>query len=183
MIVILAAYDDKRVIGNQGKIPWHVGEDLQLFKKKTEGHWIVMGRKTWESLPIKPLPKRLNIVLTREMTVPFSVEGVGDGPLFVSDFVELLNAANRCNQDLFVIGGAKIYELALKLGIVDKVIVSKIQGSYSGDVYFPILPDDRWTCTDLQEHKGFQVLEYVKSGKKSNVKIEKIEINTKNGML
>lgn len=163
-IIILVAYDDKRVIGDHGKIPWHSSEDMKLFKQKTTGHPVLMGRKTYESLPVKPLPGRLNVVLTRDLSKIGSPMGE-NGPYYVADLLPFINLTRSRGEDLYIIGGADVYTLALKLGVVDKIIVSKMQGSYPGDTYFPILSEERWICTVSEQHKGFEVLEYTKKGK------------------
>ena len=67
MITILVAYDQNRVIGNKGGIPWDIPRDLQLFKKRTVNNVVIMGRNTWESLPVRPLPGRINIVVSKSM--------------------------------------------------------------------------------------------------------------------
>ena len=161
-VVILVAHDDNRVIGHKHKMPWHIPEDLKLFKKRTLGYKVLMGRKTWDSLPVQPLPGRLNYVLTRTKYEGEPTDHE-DGPIFVSDIVKVCTDAKKNNDNLFIIGGAQIYELALKLGVVDKVIVSRIRGSYPGDVYFPSLPEDRWSHSVVEKYEGFDVIEFTRS--------------------
>jgi dihydrofolate reductase len=156
MISILVAYDENRLIGNQGKLPWHIKEELQFFKRMTEGHPLVMGRKTWDSLPVKPLPRRPNYVVTRGFPYEDAYHEL-DGPFFINDIASVKEL-----KEPFIIGGAQVYELALKLGIVDRVIVSRIKGRYDGDAYFPILIEDRWDCNILEEFGLFDVLEFNK---------------------
>lgn len=164
-ITILVAFDDNRIIGDNGKLPWHIPNDLKFFKRMTQGHPIIMGRKTWDSLPIKPLPGRMNIVLTRDERLLYekSKEIVAEGPIY---FPDILHVMKILEKDAFIIGGAQVYELALKLGIVDRVIVSRIKGSYQGDTYFPLLLEDRWGCkpfgTAIEGQDDFEVLEFVK---------------------
>ena len=170
-VTILVAYDDNRVIGYKQKIPWQLVEDLRLFHKRTLGYKVLMGRKTWDNLPEKPLPGRLNIVLTRKSSlVTHAVvnpgqaakmlrEGISDGPVIANDIVEICKVNG---ENLFIIGGYQIYELSLKLGLVDNIIVSKVLGRHEGDVYFPILPEDRWSFANLEKHNGFEILEYTK---------------------
>lgn len=159
-ITILVAYDDNRVIGNKNQIPWHIAEDLKLFKKRTLGYTVLMGRKTWESLPTKPLPGRKNVVLTRNLS--FAVDVGPDGPVVANDIVDVCKKAKANGEELFIVGGAKIYELALKLGMVDKIIASRVFGDHEGDVHFPSLPEDRWTCKRLEKYPEFEVLEFTK---------------------
>ena len=159
MITILVAYDDNRVIGYKNQIPWHIAEDLRLFKKRTLGYKILMGRRTWENLPHKPLPGRLNIVLTRQQ---FSGDRSEDGPVFTNDIVMICTEARVHHENLFIIGGSQVYELALKLGLVDNIIVSEVQGQHEGDAYFPTLPENRWNCRHLEKYDQFEILEYIK---------------------
>ena len=104
-IDMIWAQDESGGIGKNGKLPWNISEDLQNFKKITLGHPIIMGRKTWESLPFKPLPKRRNIVLSSQKV----------------DNIETYNSIDKClstlcSEDIekiFVIGGRSIYKLSL----------------------------------------------------------------------
>lgn len=163
MTAIVVAYDDNRVIGYKGEIPWYLPEDLKLFKERTTGHPIIMGRKTWDSLPKKPLPKRHNIVITRQP------EEYEEGPdvSFVDSMAKAIRLANKRipNREAFIIGGSQVYSVALQLGIVDKVIVSKVPGEHEGDTYFPSLGDD-WVCKWIDDScKGFVVFEYERENK------------------
>lgn len=130
-----------RVIGNQGKIPWHLPEDLKRFKQITMGHAIIMGRKTFESIG-KPLPGRLNIVLsrTREFT---TTDGkniftpVWENGATALDAHSLDDAIRKAGDqnEVFVIGGAEIYRLALPLA--DKIYMTLIDQEFEGDTFFP----------------------------------------------
>ena len=100
---LIWAQDEKGGIGKNGKLPWHVSEDLKNFKKITLDSTIIMGRKTWESLPIKPLPKRENIVLSKTLNA--------DILIFKSYKDCLYNLKKRYVSKVFVIGGRSMYEL------------------------------------------------------------------------
>lgn len=160
MISILVAFDEKRLIGKNGKLPWHIKEDLQLFKERTLGNSIIMGRKTWDSFPKKPLPGRLNIVLSKTF----------EGGIFNNEKVYAVRSleegvflakAMMKQKDIFIIGGAEVYKEALNKKIVDKIIVSKIKGSYEGDVYFPEF-DKLWVANLVSTYDQFDVWEYIK---------------------
>jgi dihydrofolate reductase len=169
-VTILVAYDENRVIGNQGKIPWHIPEDFKLFKKRTIGHSVVMGRKTWESLPKRPLFDRVNVVISKRYSEE-DPEGFmqtitnQDGVVFCIPSLESAMHFLRerfSRNRIFIIGGAQVYKEALDLGVVDKIIVSKIKGNYDGDTYFPEL-DDSWCCNELVVYDKFSVVEITRS--------------------
>lgn len=126
-IVIIAAMDQNRVIGKDNKLPWHISEDLIRFRRLTSGHPIIMGRKTYESLG-KPLPKRENIVLSRQLV---DVSGC----MIAKTMEEAIAHAKRFDTDIFVIGGAEIYRQSLPLS--DKLHLTIVEGQFEGDVYFP----------------------------------------------
>ena len=123
----IVAMTQNRVIGKDGDLPWHLPEDLKFFKKTTSGHPIVMGRKTYESIG-RPLPKRQNIVLTRDRE--WSAEGVD-----VIHSPEDIEKLNLDKSEVFIIGGAEIYKLFLNY--MDELIITHVKGVYEGDTYFP----------------------------------------------
>ncbi len=122
---ILVAVSPEGIIGKDNSIPWHYSEDLKRFKSLTLGKTVIMGRKTWESLPVKPLPDRRNIVITRSL-----IEGV-------ECFPSIDDALGTCNGDVWFIGGAGIYQEALgKVDIIDMTLVpDNISGE--GCIEFP----------------------------------------------
>jgi len=130
-VVIIAALAPDGTIGNNSKIPWHIQEDLQRFKRLTMGHPVLMGRKTYESLG-KPLPGRRNLVLTRRTPIP-GVECFGS-----------LDAALRVCKDteVFVIGGAEVYRQALPLA--DRLMLTYVHQNVTGDTQFPDFDHKRW---------------------------------------
>lgn len=126
-LVGMVAMTPNRVIGKGNDLPWHLPEDLQLFKRTTSGHPIVMGRKTYESIG-RPLPKRQNIVMTRDLE--WRVEGVD----VVHSPSEVRNLALQ-DQTVFIIGGAEIYQLFLPH--MDELLISHVYEEYEGDTLFP----------------------------------------------
>ncbi len=116
-----------RVIGKDGKLPWNLPEDLKFFKKTTLGYPIVMGRKTFESIG-RPLPKRTNIVITRDKN--WSAKGV----LTINSPEELVNLNLEADQ-AFIIGGAEIYKEFLEK--MDSIIITHVKSHYKGDTHFP----------------------------------------------
>ncbi|HEX2761994.1 MAG TPA: dihydrofolate reductase, partial [Rhizomicrobium sp.] len=105
-IVLVVAIADNGVIGKDGALPWHISDDMKRFKALTMGHTVVMGRKTWDSLPRKPLPGRVNVVVTRQM------DWQAEGAVAASS---LGQATSGTSGTVMIIGGAEIYERALPL--------------------------------------------------------------------
>ena len=132
MITMMVAHDNNRVIGLNGTLPWHLPEDLALFKAKTVGKTVIMGRATYESIVArlgKPLPNRKNIVLSRTLKdVPSEVE-------LSQDLMAVLTRYLNTDEEAIVIGGAKLYQQCLPF--VDLLYVSLVKQNYTGDTYFP----------------------------------------------
>ena len=126
-ISLIAAFAEEGVIGKDGKITWTLKEDLKHFRNKTEGCSVVMGRKTYESIG-RPLPNRLNIVMTRN---PKRQEGIKE----VSNTKDALKVASSYSDEIFIIGGEKIYEEFLPLAT--KMYLTKIDIKVNGDTFFP----------------------------------------------
>lgn len=138
-IKAIAAMDEKRVIGNENALPWDVPEDMRHFVRMTKGHSVLMGRKTFESTPLnaKPLPNRLNIIVTR---TPESYESTTDSLIYISDPLEFIKKCKTGDitlpsDSLWVIGGANIYEQTLPLW--DEAHITLIKGRHKGDAFFP----------------------------------------------
>ena len=133
ILTLIAAMGKNRVIGNQGKIPWHLPEDMAHFKESTMGHPIIMGRKTFDSIG-RVLPGRANIVITR------SDYGQSEGMEVVHSLEE---AIERCasEPEAFVIGGAQIYAQAYPYA--DRLILTFIEHDFEGDAFFPDFPFEK----------------------------------------
>lgn len=136
-IVIIAAVAKNRVIGRDNQLLWHIPEDMAHFKSLTAGHSVLMGRKTWESLPprFRPLPGRRNIVISRQADYAApgaEVAGSLDAGL-------ALAAADAC---VFVIGGGEIYAQAMTLA--DRLELTEVDLEPAGDAWFPVLAAERW---------------------------------------
>lgn len=133
-IYLIAAVASNGVIGTQGRLPWHLPEDLRHFKSLTLGRPVIMGRRTWESLG-KPLAGRENIVVTR--TPGFEAPGAGTAS-------SLEHALALCTGEpvVFVIGGEKLYEAAL--GLADGLVLTEIKKAYAGDARFPPFERSQW---------------------------------------
>lgn len=135
MISYVVAVSRNGVIGSDGGLPWHISSDLKRFKELTMGKPVVMGRKTWESLPRKPLPGRRNIVITRQKG--FAPEGAE-----VASTPE--EALRLCGDapEVAVIGGGEIYRLFWPL--VDRIYLTEVDLEVGGDTHFPALSPSEW---------------------------------------
>jgi dihydrofolate reductase len=130
MIIGIAAVDRKGAIGKGGKLPWHYSADMKFFRETTTGHAVVMGRKTWLTIG-KPLKNRLNIVLSRDSSIEPQ-----ESLLVFSDIDSVLSFSNSLTTDLFVIGGAQIYEAFLPN--IEKWIITEVPLTVSGaDAFMP----------------------------------------------
>ena len=137
-----------RIIGRDGGLPWHLPGDLAFFKRTTSGHPIVMGRKTFESIG-RPLPKRRNIVLTRDKS--WSADGVE----VIHDPKELSTLTDIGNDRVFIIGGSEIYSAFLPQ--LDDLLVSHISAEYEGDTSFPAFEEMFPVSESVEVHDDFEV--------------------------
>ena len=134
-LAILAAVAANRVIGINNTLPWHLPEDLKHFKSLTLGHIVVMGRRTFESIG-RPLPGRTNVVLTSrpDLILP--------GVVIAGSIHDVLDQFANDPRSLFVIGGAQVYQESLPL--CQRLYLTEIQQSFTGDTFFPIFNCDEW---------------------------------------
>ncbi|MCZ8535856.1 dihydrofolate reductase [Paenisporosarcina quisquiliarum] len=128
MISLIVAHDLNRVIGKDNKMPWHIPNELAYFKEKTMGKAIVMGRNTFESIG-RPLPGRLNIVITRNTAYK------PDGVTVVHSIEEAIELARKHHEEVMVIGGEQIFKEVLPY--TDLMYVTLIQKEFEGDTFFP----------------------------------------------
>lgn len=141
-IAIYVAIAENGVIGREGGLPWRLSTDMKRFKAGTMGKPIIMGRKTWESFPKRPLPGRLNIVVTRDRA--YRAEG-GETAPSLQDAIALARIRARCMagaDEICVIGGGEIYAQALPLA--DRLHVTHILAKVDGDTVFPSIDPEIW---------------------------------------
>jgi dihydrofolate reductase len=139
-ISLVLARADNGVIGNKGGLPWHISDDLKRFKALTIGKPCIMGRKTWDSLPKKPLPGRSNIVVTRDPAFTAA------GAIIVHSFDAALIAARQENPpEIMVIGGAGIFAAALPLAL--RIHLTEVHATPAGDVRLPAFSPEKWRET------------------------------------
>ncbi|MBS3652476.1 dihydrofolate reductase [Pseudaminobacter sp. 19-2017] len=140
-IVLLAAVAENGVIGRDGDLPWRLSTDLKRFKANTMGKPIVMGRKTWESFPKRPLPGRLNIVITRNAGYRADgAEVVGS----LDDALTLARVRSRCDgaEEICIVGGGEIYRQAMTLA--DCLKITHVLTEVEGDTSFPAIDAELW---------------------------------------
>ncbi|MDR1544192.1 MAG: dihydrofolate reductase [Prevotellaceae bacterium] len=137
-ISIIVAVADNGAIGKNNALLWHISDDLKRFKSLTENHSVIMGRKTYFSLPFRPLKNRRNIVVSNTLQKIDGAETVKS----IQEAFELCNAEN----EVFIIGGASIYEQTIN--IADKIYLTKIYKNFDGDTFFPEIDEKSWKITD-----------------------------------
>ena len=159
-ITLVAAIASNNVIGKENSLPWNIPEDLKRFKQMTSGHTILMGRKTFDSIG-RPLPNRQNIVMTKDKN--FEQEGIK----VINDFDEALELIKESNEDVFVIGGSKIYELFEP--VANSLAITRILKDFEGDAFFP---DINWELWQIEKEENF-------FDEKSNIECKLIEYSKK----
>ncbi|MFZ9027731.1 MAG: dihydrofolate reductase [Crocinitomicaceae bacterium] len=165
-VSLIVAVDAEGGIGRDNDLMWHLPEDMKFFKEKTSGQIVVMGRKNYESIPerFRPLPKRENVVLTRNEA--FQAEGC---KVFHSLNECLIAYENEEERTVFVIGGGEIYRLALEENVVDEMFITHINKAYGADTFFPQFDESKWEVSNLFEQPvderhdaSFTVKQYLK---------------------
>jgi dihydrofolate reductase len=154
-LALIAAVAQNNCIGKKGALPWYLPEDLKRFKKITTGKVVLMGRKTWESLPpkFKPLPNRKNVVVSRQnVSVPAGVE-------LYHTIDEALAA--HLSEEIMVIGGGEIYNQTMDRA--ETLYITEVHNVVEGDVFFPIIDKAVWEETEREEHEGFSFVTYQKA--------------------
>jgi dihydrofolate reductase len=144
-ISYVVAMDRNRLIGTGDGLPWRLPDEMRRFKEITMGHPVLIGRKTYETIPQKfrPLEGRMNIVLTRQEAYE------APGCLVVNSLEEALSAVSA-DQELMVIGGAQLFEELMP--VVDRLYLTEIDGEYTGNIYFPQIDDNEWREISRETH-------------------------------
>ena len=150
-ISMIVARGRNGVIGRDGDLPWRLSADLQNFKRTTLGKPIIMGRATWESFPKRPLPKRENIVLSRDWAY------AAPGARVYSSLPPALNVARAIaekagEEEAFIIGGATLYEQGLPLA--DRLYITEVDAAPEGDVFFPEILSEAWREVSSVAHSA-----------------------------
>lgn len=150
MLSIIVAIAQNGVIGDKNSLLWHIKEDMRFFRTTTSGHAVIMGRKTFESLGSKPLPKRTNIVITRS-------DSEFEGALTAHSLEEAVAMA-KGDDEAFIIGGAQIYAQALD--VADRMYITLVERDYAGDTSFPEIDFSKWELIGEQRYERGETFEY-----------------------
>ncbi len=165
-IALIVAMDSDRGIGKNNDLMWHLPKDMKFFKDTTQGQIVVMGRKNYDSIPEKyrPLPNRLNVVLTRNENF--------DAPnclVFHSLEECLTHFKEESERIVFIIGGGEIYRMALDSGILDEMYITQVDERYDAETFFPSFEEDKWDREilfdqekDTQHEAAFTVKKYTR---------------------
>ena len=150
MITMIAAVGKNNELGKNNTLVWHLPDDFKRFKQLTTGHHIIMGRKTFESFP-KPLPNRIHLVITRNTNYK------KEGAVVVHTMEDALNLAKEDKQP-FIIGGGEIYTIGLDYA--DKIELTKVNGTFDADTFFPEISEDKWNLINEVHHDKDERHEY-----------------------
>lgn len=146
IISLIAAVAENNVIGKDNNLPWHLPTDMKYFRDTTMGHCVIMGRKNYDSIPLKyrPLDGRTNIVVTRQKD--FKAEGC----IVVNSVEGALSECRKKNEtEVFIIGGADIYKQTIDAA--DKLYYTKIHHTFEGDAFFPSVDGSKWKLTSKKD--------------------------------
>jgi len=144
MLSIIVAVAENNAIGKDNDLIWYISDDLKRFKRLTTGHTILMGRKTYESLPNGALPKRENVVITRNENLELK------GCTILHSVEEAIERYANSPQEIFVIGGGSIYEKLLPYA--KKIYLTKVHASFEADVFFPKIDESKWVINHSEKH-------------------------------
>jgi len=167
-VSIIVAVANENVIGKDNDLVWHLPKDMKFFMDTTLHHYVIMGRKNYESIPEKyrPLKNRMNVIVTRNKD--FQAPDCS----IVSSIREGIDVAKANGEkECFIIGGGQIYKESLEMNVVDKMYITHIDEEFEGDTFFPNFNKEDWNLRVLSEHQkdeknahNFIVIEYTKKG-------------------
>ena len=150
LITIIVAASENNVIGNNNKLIWHLSDDLKRFKNLTKGHYVIMGRKTFESMP-RALPNRTNVIITRKENY------IAENAIVTNSLESALKIASDDAQP-FIIGGGEIYNIALNVS--DRIELTRVHNNFEGDTTFPEIDKEEWIESNRVEKKKDETHSY-----------------------
>jgi len=142
MLTMIAAAAENDALGKDNDLVWHLPDDFKRFKRLTSGHYIIMGRKTFESFP-KLLPNRTHVIITRQKDYH------PEGTIVVSSLEEAIRVA-KLDEQPFIIGGGVIYKMGMDLA--SKIELTRVHGDFEADTHFPKINEDEWELVKEQFH-------------------------------
>ena len=143
MLTLIAAASENNALGKDNDLVWHLPDDFKRFKALTSGHFIVMGRKTFESFP-KPLPNRTHIIITRQKDYE-----VPEGCIVVNSLSSAIEVCPK-DEDIFIIGGGQIYKQSIE--IADKIELTRVHTTVEADTFFPEIDEEIWEVIQSEYH-------------------------------
>ena len=165
-ISLIVAVSENQVIGKDNDLVWNLPDDMKFFQKSTKGHHVIMGRKNYESIPLKyrPLPNRINIIVSRKE------DFYAEGCIIVRSIEEGIEIAKKAeDQEPYVIGGGQIYKYALDNDLIDRIYLTRVHTKIEGDTFFENLSPE-WKEVNAKKHTiddrhpfAFTFLTYEKS--------------------
>ena len=150
LVTIIVAASENNVIGNNNKLIWHLSDDLKRFKNLTKGHYVIMGRKTFESMP-RALPNRTNVIITRKENY------IAENAIVTNSLESALKIASDDAQP-FIIGGGEIYNIALNIS--DRIELTRVHHNFEGDTTFPEIDKEKWIESNRIERKNDETHSY-----------------------
>lgn len=142
MITLIAAVADNLALGKNNDLIWHLPNDFKRFKAITSEHYIIMGRKTFESFP-KPLPNRTHVIVTRQKKYTF------ENCIIVDSLTKAISVCPK-TEELFIIGGGEIYNQSIE--IADKLDITRVHHTFEADTFFPEIDLNKWELTATEFH-------------------------------
>jgi len=152
MVTIIAAIGENNALGKDNDLIWHLPEDLKRFKRTTSGHHILMGRNTFESIG-KPLPNRTSVIITRNKKY------IQEGCIVVNSIEKAIEVSKVDNQ-IFIIGGAQIYNEAMKENLADRLDITLVHHPFEADVFFPEINLKIWKEISREDFKADEKNKY-----------------------
>jgi dihydrofolate reductase len=167
-VSLIVAMDANKGIGKNNDLMWRLPKDMNFFKTTTEHHVVIMGRKNYDSIPLKyrPLSNRLNVIITRNRDFQ------ADGCLVFHSLEEAFAHFKNDKRELFVIGGGQIYTLVMEMDVLSKMYITHVGDTFEADTFFPDFDHSTWEASQLlhqeqdERHQcGFKTLLYTKLDK------------------
>lgn len=167
MVKLIVAIASNRVIGKDNDLIWHLPADMRFFTQTTKGHIVIMGRRNWDSIPLKyrPLSDRINVVITRNKEFRHP-----DCIVFNSLEESISHFRKDDSKDIFIIGGGQIYKEALEKNLVEEMLITHIDHAFEGDTWFPDFVENEWKKELVLKHEKDEKNAYAFSVWKYNKK-------------
>jgi dihydrofolate reductase len=143
VVSLIVAADENNLIGGKNQLLWHLPNDMKHFRELTEGHTVIMGRRTFESIG-RVLPRRRNLIITREKNLKVP------GAEIAASLDEALQKTSQESGEVFVIGGGQIYAQAIERA--DRIYLTRVHGEFVGDIFFPVIDQNIWEEISREEH-------------------------------